>query len=143
MSTEAVKEAGMARGEAQRPESSNGSGSGVVLGPRDTLEGKLNIEGDVKLQGRVAGEVKASGDIQVDAGANVDASLDGRNVSVRGQVNGSVNARKKLVLAGSGRLNGDVRVSRLTVEDGATLNGNVSMANSSSPAEAPAEAHAG
>ena len=32
-----------------------------------------------------------------------------------------------LTLAGSGRLNGDVRVSRLSVEDGATLNGNVTM----------------
>ena len=28
---------------------------------------------------------------------------------------------------GSGRLNGDVKVGRLTVEDGATLNGNVAM----------------
>ncbi len=133
----------MARGDGQRTESSNGSAGGLILGPRDTLEGKLSVEGDLKLQGRVAGEVKASGDIQVDAGANVDASLDGRNVSVRGQVNGTVNARKKLVLAGSGRLNGDVRVSRLTVEDGATLNGNVSMVSSGSPAEAPAVAPAG
>lgn len=127
----------MARAETQRSESSNGSAGGVILGPRDTLEGKLNIEGDLKLQGRVTGEVRASGDIQVDAGANVDASLDGRNVSVRGQVNGPVNAKRKLVLAGSGRLNGDVRVSRLTVEDGATLNGNVSMNSSSAPEATP------
>lgn len=133
----------MARGEAQRTESSNGSNGGLILGPRDTLEGKLSVEGDLKLQGKVTGELKASGDIQVEAGANVDASLDGRNVSVRGQVNGTVNARKKLVLAGGGRLNGDVRVSRLTVEDGATLNGNVSMSNSGSPAEASTEAPAG
>jgi cytoskeletal protein CcmA (bactofilin family) len=48
-------------------------------------------------------------------------------VSVRGQVNGPVTARRRLTLAGSGKLNGDVRVGRLTVEDGATLNGNVSM----------------
>jgi len=30
-------------------------------------------------------------------------------------------------MSGSGSLHGDVRVSKLTVEDGATLNGNVQM----------------
>jgi cytoskeletal protein CcmA (bactofilin family) len=38
-----------------------------------------------------------------------------------------VTARRRLTLGGSGHLNGDVKVSRLTVEDGATLNGNVTM----------------
>ena len=33
----------------------------------------------------------------------------------------------KISLAGTGRLNGDVKVGRLTVEDGASLNGNVTM----------------
>ena len=36
-------------------------------------------------------------------------------------------AKRRLTLGGSGHLNGDVRVGRLTVEDGATLNGNVTM----------------
>ena len=48
-------------------------------------------------------------------------------MSVRGLVNGNVSARRRLLLGGSGRLNGAVRVGRLTVEDGATLNGNVAM----------------
>ncbi len=48
-------------------------------------------------------------------------------MNVRGQVTGNVTAKKRLTLGGSGRLNGDVKVSRLTVEDGATLNGNVVM----------------
>ena len=66
-------------------------------------------------------------DVTVDSGANIQAAIEGANVNVRGQVTGNVSARKRLTLGGSGRLNGDVRVSRLTVEDGATLNGNVTM----------------
>jgi cytoskeletal protein CcmA (bactofilin family) len=50
-------------------------------------------------------------------------------VSVRGNVNGNVTARRRLTLGGSGRLIGDVRVGRLTVEDGASLNGNVTMSS--------------
>ena len=104
-------------------------GTNVVnLGPRDVLQGKLEIQGDLKIQGNVEGELKATGDVTIDSGANIQASIEGSNVSVRGQVNGNVTARRRLTLGGSGRLNGDVKVARLTVEDGATLNGNVTMA---------------
>jgi cytoskeletal protein CcmA (bactofilin family) len=107
--------------------SQNGGTNVVMLGPRDTLHGRLEIHGDLKIAGTVEGELKASGDVLIDSTATVQASVEGSNVSVRGQVNGSVTARRRLTLGGSGKLNGDVKVSRLTVEDGATLNGNVTM----------------
>jgi cytoskeletal protein CcmA (bactofilin family) len=105
----------------------NGGTNVVSLGPRDTLHGRLEIQGDLKIAGNVEGELKVSGDVTVDSTANVQATIEGANVSVRGQVNGNVTARRRLTLGGSGHLNGDVRVARLTVEDGATLNGNVTM----------------
>jgi cytoskeletal protein CcmA (bactofilin family) len=105
----------------------NGGANVVTLGPRDILQGRLEVQGELRIAGYVEGDLKASGDIIIDAGATIQAAIEGANVSVRGQVTGNVTARKRLTLAGSGRLNGDVRVSRLSVEDGATLNGNVTM----------------
>jgi cytoskeletal protein CcmA (bactofilin family) len=106
----------------------NGGANTVSLGPRDTLQGRLDIQGDLRVQGMVEGELKVSGDVTIDSSATVQASIEGGgNVSVRGQVTGNVTARRRLTLGGSGRLNGDVKVGRLTVEDGATLNGNVTM----------------
>ena len=105
----------------------NGGTNVVTLGPRDSLHGRLDIQGDLKVHGTVEGELKVSGDVAVESTATVQASIEGANVSVRGQVSGNVTARRRLTLGGSGRLNGDVKVGRLTVEDGATLNGNVAM----------------
>lgn len=105
----------------------NGEKNIVNLGPRDTLHGRLEIQGDLKIQGNVEGELKASGDVTVDSTAAIQASIEGSNVTVRGQITGNVTAKRRLTLGGSGRLNGDVKVGRLTVEDGATLNGNVTM----------------
>ena len=105
----------------------NGGTNVVSLGPRDVLQGRLEIQGDLRVAGQVEGDLKASGDVTVDSSATVQAAIEGANVSVRGQVTGNVTARRRLTLGGSGHLNGDVRVSRLTVEDGATLNGNVTM----------------
>jgi cytoskeletal protein CcmA (bactofilin family) len=98
-----------------------------MLGPRDRLIGRLYIEGDLHVNGTVEGAVEATGDVEIDEMAKVKASVAGRQVSIRGQVSGRVTARKRLVLASSGSLIGDVRVPRLVVEDGATFNGNVSM----------------
>jgi cytoskeletal protein CcmA (bactofilin family) len=119
---QAEKSAAHQAGTAQ-----NGGTNVVNLGPRDSLNGRLEIQGDLKIAGNVEGELKASGDVSVGEGANIQASIEGGNVSVRGQVTGNVTAKKRLTLGGSGRLNGDVKVARLTVEDGATLNGNVTM----------------
>ncbi len=105
----------------------NGGTNVVNLGPRDSLNGRLEIQGDLKIAGHVEGELKASGDVSVGEGSTIQASIEGANVSVRGQVNGNVTAKKRLTLGGSGHLNGDVKVARLTVEDGAMLNGNVTM----------------
>lgn len=117
------KSATHAQGTAQ-------NGTNVVnLGPRDVLQGRLEIQGDLKIQGNVEGELKATGDVAIDSTATIQASIEGSNVSVRGQVTGNVTAKRRLTLGGSGRLNGDVKVARLTVEDGATLNGNVTMSS--------------
>ena len=109
----------------------------VQLGPRDRLIGQLYIEGDLRVGGIVEGEVEATGDVEIDDLAKVKASVAGRDVSIRGQVNGAVVARKRLVVARSGSLVGDVRVQRLVIQDGASFSGKVSMG---AAANAPAAA---
>lgn len=109
------------------------SGHGVLLGPRDQVIGQLYVAGDLRVQGTVEGELVVTGEIEIDDTAKVKASVSGSDVSIRGQVNGSVTARRRLLVADSGTLIGDVRAARLIVKDGATLIGNVSM---SAPGEA-------
>lgn len=98
-----------------------------MLGPRDKLVGRLHIEGDLHLGGTVDGEVTATGDVEIAHAASVKASVAGGDVSIRGHVSGPVTARKRLMVAGSGSLIGDIRVARLVIQEGATFSGNVSM----------------
>ena len=100
---------------SRRPGSSgtNGQGNSVVLGPKDRLVGELFIEGDLHVSGTVDGSLEATGDNEI-AGS--------------GKVNGAVTAYNRLVVGSDASLIGsDVRVARLTVEDGATFSGKVTM----------------
>ena len=115
----------------------------VTLGPRDRVVGLLYIEGDLRVAGTIEGEVEATGDVEIDDLAEVKASVAGQDVSIRGHVKGPVTAKKRLLLAKSGSLTGDVRVARLVIQDGASFSGNVAMgaaavASKPAPAEAAA-----
>ena len=108
-------------------ESKRDSGNKFTLGPGDSLEGKLSYSGSITVQGRAEGELRVGGNVDVASGATVKASIEGANVTVRGDVEGAVNARDKLTLGKSAKLSGDVNVKRLQIEDGASLNGHVRM----------------
>jgi len=98
-----------------------------TMGPNDSLEGKLTYEGHVHVDGRAEGELHVSGNIEVASGAKVKALLEASNVTIKGDVEGTLNARDKLVLGKNAKLSGDVTVRRLQIEDGASLNGHVRM----------------
>ena len=104
-----------------------------TLGPSDSLEGKLNYSGSINVQGRAEGELHVSGNIDVAQGATVKALLEGANVTVRGDVEGTLTARDKLTLGKNAKLSGDVTVKRLQIEDGASLNGHVRMGSFEQP----------
>jgi cytoskeletal protein CcmA (bactofilin family) len=98
-----------------------------TLGPSDSLEGKLTYDGDMHVQGRAEGEFRVTGNIDVAAGATVKALLEASSLTVEGEVEGTLTARDKLTLGRSAKLNGDLHVRRLQIEDGASLNGHVRM----------------
>ncbi|HEV2033358.1 MAG TPA: polymer-forming cytoskeletal protein [Candidatus Dormibacteraeota bacterium] len=104
-----------------------------TMGPNDVLEGKLTYEGHVHVDGRAEGEFRVTGNIEVASGAKVKAFLEASNVTVKGEVEGALKARDKLILGKNARLSGDVTVRRLQIEDGASLNGHVRMGDVEQP----------
>jgi len=99
-----------------------------TLGPNDSLEGKLTYSGSMTVDGGHAeGEFRIGGNIEIGNGTVVKALLEASNVTIKGEVEGKLTARDKLTLGKSAKLNGDVQVKRLQIEDGATLNGYVRM----------------
>lgn len=98
-----------------------------TMGPNDSLEGKLTYEGHVHVDGRAEGELHVTGNIDVASSAKVKALLEAANVTIKGEVEGALNARDKLILGKNAKLSGDITVRRLQIEDGASLNGHVRM----------------
>jgi len=101
--------------------------SNVVLGAHDTLNGVLRVEGSIRVLGTVEGELSATGDIDLEPSAIVSARIEGKSINVLGTLTGDIVAHNRLAVGGSGTVTGDVRTPRLQVDDGATVNGNITM----------------
>jgi cytoskeletal protein CcmA (bactofilin family) len=119
---EAVAEAAQDQAESKRDGLRK-----FTMGPNDSLEGKLTYDGHVHIDGRTEGEVRVTGNIEVASGARVKALLEASNVTIKGDVEGALHARDKLILGKNAKLSGDITVRRLQIEDGASLNGHVRM----------------
>jgi cytoskeletal protein CcmA (bactofilin family) len=100
-----------------------------ALGPNESLEGKLTYSGSMTVEGggRAEGEFRLGGNIEIGNGSVVKALIEASNVTIKGEVEGKLTARDKLTLGKNAKLNGDVQVRRLQIEDGASLNGYVRM----------------
>lgn len=91
-----------------------------------TVHGDLKGEGDLWLYGRVVGKVSARGSVHVGEGASAQGEINAGRIVVGGHVVGNLSAPGGITFLPTGDLEGDLRTPRLSVAEGARLNGHVS-----------------
>lgn len=91
------------------------------------FEGKLSFKDTVRVDGAFRGEISSENTLVVGETGEIFATVRSRTVVVAGAVTGDVVASERLVLQKTARLEGDVQAGSLQMEDGAVLNGRISM----------------
>lgn len=104
----------------------------TVLGAGTTLEGKLKSTGNIRLDGTFTGTLEISGNILVGETAKITADIDARNISIAGSVRGNVTGSKVQLLR-TGRVWGDIHAVALATEEGAFIDGKITMKNAPKP----------
>ncbi|CCO23338.1 bactofilin family protein [Maridesulfovibrio hydrothermalis] len=106
----------------------------AFLGSGTDYQGKLNFQGAVRIDGNFNGEVESEGTLVVGKEARVEGVLKVGQLVLSGKVHGEVYASEKAVLHKTANLQGNLVTPVLVVEEGAVLEGRVTM--SSTPSEA-------
>ena len=110
----------------------------TTIGPDAVFKGQLQFEKGVRLLGRFDGEITSDGQLLVAEGATLTGEVKAGTIRIDGQVKGNLNAKVKVQLTASARLEGDVQAARLEVAEGAVLLGRC-MVGANDPGKAPAE----
>ncbi|MEO8392219.1 MAG: polymer-forming cytoskeletal protein [Chloroflexota bacterium] len=98
----------------------------TVLGANSTLEGHLRSSAHVRLDGTFTGTLEIGGNVLVGETAQINADINAKNISIAGAVRGNVNG-KKVQLLRTGRIWGDIHATALTTEEGAFIDGKITM----------------
>lgn len=123
----------------------NGTGgSKNVLASDVEIKGNLKFTGELTFDGKIDGEIQTDGVLNLGDSAVVNGNINAQNVVVRGKVNGNINAKEKIEIKTKAELFGDIRASKLSVEEGVTFVGKtevnpnkISPTPSARPSEAP------
>lgn len=101
-----------------------------VLAHTTAWSGNLESSGSLHVYGRVEGSLTARDDVYVAEEADVDAVISASNVTIAGNVRGSIHCAERFELLPRGRVAGDVRAPMIVIHDGAMIAGEISMAPS-------------
>lgn len=98
----------------------------TVLGAGSVMEGTLSSKGNVRLDGDFTGTLEITGNVLIGETAKINADVDARNISIAGAVRGNVTGNKVQLLR-TGRIWGDITANALTTEEGAFIDGKITM----------------
>ncbi len=92
-----------------------------------SLKGELSSLTDIRVDGTVTGTIYSAGRIVVGEKARIEGSVYCTDLDLWGKVKGDVCVKNVLSLKASAAVDGNLRVRRLQVEMGASLDGTCKM----------------
>src|ERR1043165_1160500 len=99
----------------------------TILGPDATFKGELSFEKGMRLHGKLEGKINTPGRLHVSKEAKMQADVDAGAITVEGDVHGNLSANDRAEPKQPPRYEGDLRSSRLVVDEGAILVGHVTV----------------
>jgi cytoskeletal protein CcmA (bactofilin family) len=99
----------------------------TVIGPDASFKGELSFEKGLRLQGKFEGKINTPGRLHIAKEARLSADVDAGSIIIEGDVKGNLTASDRIELKQSAHYEGDLRASKLTVDEGAIFSGHVTV----------------
>ena len=94
-----------------------------ILASDVEIKGSIKFQNDLTIDGKVEGEIVSPGTLTVGENAEIRGEIKTKGVTVYGKVHGNITVEERCELKSHAVLNGDLKATRLVIEDGATFVG--------------------
>ena len=112
----------------------------ATMGQSIVFKGDLSGDEDLEIEGRVEGKIEfANHQLTIGANGRVQAEVHAKTILVIGQVVGNLTATERIEIQATGIVQGDIKAPRLSVQEGATLNGSIEMGSAEKPKASSAD----
>lgn len=106
-----------------------------------TIRGELEFANSFRLDGKVEGTIRSKSELLVGEGGVVDGEVEVARCLVGGEVRGVLRASEQVVLHATARVWADIHTPALVMEDGALLEGKVTMEAGQQAEKIPTKSH--
>lgn len=98
-----------------------------VIARNTSLVGDIKSEGDFRIDGTLEGTLKTLGRVIIGVDGLIKGNVEATNADIEGKFSGQLQVSKTLTVKATANISGDVIISKLSVEPGATFNATCSM----------------
>src|SRR5262245_31872482 len=116
------------------PEDAAAEGAQVLLPVGAEFSGLVVLAGPARVDGLLRGELIGPGPLWIGPRANVEANVETDELRIAGTLKGEIRASRRVALAATARVRGELHAPVLALAEGAVLEGR--CATSSPPAQA-------
>ena len=100
----------------------------TTIGERISIEGQIKGEEHLVIEGAMKGNVEMEKhNFTVGSNGRVDGEIRAQNVSISGQLKGTINALGKVEVTKEADFFGDIKAKSISVEDGAYFKGSIEL----------------
>lgn len=99
----------------------------ALLGAGTEYQGQLSFQGTVRIDGKFTGDITSEGKLILGKDAVVQGNINVHEVVVHGTLNGEISVARRTILHKTARITGNVATPLLTMEEGAILQGMITM----------------
>jgi len=104
-----------------------------IIAQGTKIVGDIVSQGPFRIDGTIEGNVKTSGKVVVGKTGFIKGTLQGENADFEGKFSGKLILSGTLSLKSTANIEGEVHISKLAVEPGATFNATCSMGGAVKP----------
>jgi cytoskeletal protein CcmA (bactofilin family) len=94
-----------------------------VLSSDVEIKGNLKFSGELTFEGKLDGEINSDGVLNLGDSAVINGNINAQSIVVRGKINGNLTAKEKIDIKTKTELFGDIRSTKLAIEEGVTFVG--------------------
>ena len=98
-----------------------------VINKNTSIKGDIMSDGDYRIDGSLEGDLKVKGKVIIGLTGKVKGKVETSNAEVEGSFSGELLVHETLTIKSSASISGDIIISKLSVEPGASFNASCQM----------------
>lgn len=106
---------------------SNSGNLNTIIGKGSSIDGTLKVNSTLRVDGRVKGNVTTTDSLIIGKDGMINGDVVVRNAIIGGTLKGKLTASGKVILEAKSVFNGELKTTKLVIDEGAVFEGHCSM----------------